>query len=97
MHELATNAAKHGSLSVSSGTVGVSWTADTRNNPRRLRLVWEERGGPSPGEPKAGGFGSTLIDSVIPGAHVEREFRPAGLVCTIEVELPEKSEDGAGV
>jgi two-component system, chemotaxis family, CheB/CheR fusion protein len=97
MHELATNAAKHGSLSVSSGTVGVSWTVDTRNNPRRLRLVWEERGGPPPGEPKAGGFGSTLIDSVIPGTHVEREFRPAGLVCTIEVELPEASEDGAGV
>jgi two-component system CheB/CheR fusion protein len=97
MHELATNAAKYGSLSVSSGTVGVSWTVDTRNKPHRLRLVWEERGGPSPGEPKAGGFGSTLIDSVIPGAHVEREFRPAGLVCTMEVELPEKSEDGAGV
>ncbi len=97
MHELATNAAKYGSLSVASGTVAVSWTVDTRNKPHRLRLVWEERDGPPPGEPKAGGFGSALIDSVIPGARVEREFRPEGFVCTVEVELPETPEDGAAV
>ena len=97
MHELATNAAKYGSLSVSRGTVGVSWTVDTRNKPHWLRLVWEERGGPPPGEPKAGGFGTALIDSVIPGARVEREFRPEGFVCTVEVELPETPEDGATV
>jgi two-component system, chemotaxis family, CheB/CheR fusion protein len=97
MHELATNAAKYGSLSASSGTVGLSWTVDTGNKPHRLRLVWEERGGPPPGEPKAGGFGSALIDSVIPAAHVEREFRPEGLVCTVEVELPETPEDGGAV
>ena len=97
MHELGTNAAKYGSLSVSSGTVGVSWTVDTGNKPHRLRLVWKERGGPPPGEPKAGGFGSALIDSVIPGARVEREFRPEGFVCTVDVELPETPEDGAVV
>jgi two-component system, chemotaxis family, CheB/CheR fusion protein len=94
LHELATNAAKYGSLSASNGTVTVSWTVDTRNQPHRLRLVWKERGGPSPGKPKAGGFGSTLIDSVIPGARVEREFRPEGFACTIEVELPETPEYG---
>jgi two-component system CheB/CheR fusion protein len=38
-----------------------------------------------------------LIDSVIPGAHVRREFRPEGLVCTVEVELPETPEYGATV
>jgi len=97
MHELATNAAKYGSLSVSRGTVGVSWTVDARNKPHRLRLVWEERGGPPAGEPKASGFGTALIDSVIPGAHVQRQFRPEGFVCTIEVELPEALEDGAAV
>ena len=97
MHELATNAAKYGSLSALSGTVGLSWTVDTRNKPRRLRLVWEERGGPPPGQPKSGGFGSALIDSVIPAAHVDREFRPEGLVCTVEAELPETPEDGGAV
>ena len=97
MHELATNAAKYGSLSALSGTVGLSWTVDTRNKPRRLRLVWEERGGPPPGQPKSGGFGSALIDSVIPAAHVDREFRLEGLVCTVEVELPETPEDGGAV
>jgi len=70
---------------------------DTRNKPHRLRLVWEERGGPPPGEPKADGFGSALIDSVIPGARVEREFRPEGLACAVEVELPKAPEDGAAV
>jgi two-component system CheB/CheR fusion protein len=95
LHELATNAAKYGSLSVSSGTVSVSWTTSRRNNERLLKLVWMEGGGPRPSKPKADGFGNTLINSVITGAHVEREFRPAGFVCTLEIALPEAADDGA--
>lgn len=95
LHELATNAAKYGSLSVSSGTVGVSWTTSRRNNERMLKLIWKEGGGPRPGKPKTNGFGNTLIDSVITGAHVEREFRPTGFVCTIEIALQEAADDGA--
>jgi two-component system CheB/CheR fusion protein len=93
LHELATNAAKYGSLSVAAGTVMVSWTISMRNNRRFLKLIWKEAGGPRVGKPTATGFGNTLVDSVIPGATVEREFLPAGLVCTIEFELLEAADD----
>lgn len=95
LHELATNAAKYGSLSVSSGTVNVAWTTSMRNNPHMLRLVWTEAGGPRVARRKASGFGHTLIENAIPGAHVEWEFQPSGLVCTIELALSEANGHGA--
>ncbi len=94
LHELATNAAKYGSLSVASGTVGISWTTDTTNKQRALKVVWQESGGPSVPLPTADGFGMTLISSVIPGARVDRDFRREGFACTIELTLPERADDG---
>jgi two-component system, chemotaxis family, CheB/CheR fusion protein len=93
LHELATNAAKHGSLSLAKGTVKLAWSVNERNNQHVLKVIWEENGGPRTAKPTAAGFGSTLIDSAIPGAHVERKFRPTGLVCTIDVVLPEAADD----
>jgi two-component system, chemotaxis family, CheB/CheR fusion protein len=87
LHELATNAAKHGALSNHSGRVTASWEANGRNNQRFLKFDWKEVDGPSVREPNTHGFGSTLIDTAIPGAQVKREFRPDGFVCTIEVPL----------
>jgi two-component system CheB/CheR fusion protein len=95
LHELATNAAKYGSLFVSSGNVTVAWTTAARNNQRMLRVIWTEAGGPRVVKPTTSGFGHTLIESAIPGAHVEWEFRPSGLVCTIEIALSEANGDGA--
>lgn len=94
LHELATNAAKHGSLSRREGTVNLTWTVDARNQPRTLKLVWQEQNGPRVEDPKANGFGSTLIDNVIPGATVVREFNPAGLICTIELPLRDPGKSG---
>jgi two-component system CheB/CheR fusion protein len=94
LHELAINAARNGPLSVSTGTVSVNWTISTKNSPRLLKVVWQEGGGPTVAEPTADAFGVKLIDSVIPGAHVEREFRTDGFVCTIELALPEPIEPG---
>jgi two-component system CheB/CheR fusion protein len=94
LHELATNAAKYGSLSVSTGAVTVSWANSMRNNHRVLMLIWKETGGPGAGKPRATGLGDALINHVIPGAHVERKFEPGGLVCTIEMTLTETVEDG---
>jgi two-component system, chemotaxis family, CheB/CheR fusion protein len=94
LHELATNAAKYGSLSVSAGAVSVSWTNGMRNNHRMLKLIWKETGGPAAGKPTTAGIGDTLVNNVIPGAHVEREFASAGLVCTIELAVTESVEDG---
>ncbi len=95
LHELAVNAANHGSLSVPAGTVDIGWTTDTRNKQHVLRVVWQESGGPPISEPSVSGFDSSLIGSVIPGAWALHEFRLAGLVCTIELPLPEPADDGA--
>lgn len=58
LHELGTNAIKHGALSTTRGTVAISWSvADSV-----LRLRWEERGAPSVRAPVKRGFGSTLIE-----------------------------------
>jgi two-component system CheB/CheR fusion protein len=95
LHELATNAAKYGSLSVSSGTVNVAWTTSMRNNQHMLRLVWTEAGGPRVVRRTTSGFGHTLIEGAIPGAHVAWEFQPSGLVCTIELALSEANGHGA--
>ena len=89
LHELATNAAKHGALSNPAGKVVATWTLGKGNNPHRLKFRWMEEDGPAVREPGAHGFGSTLIDTAIPGAQVKREFRPEGFACTIDVPLPQ--------
>jgi two-component system, chemotaxis family, CheB/CheR fusion protein len=89
LHELATNAAKHGALSTSTGRVTVTWSVGQRNNQRVLTFEWKERGGPKVAGAATSGFGSTLIQTAIPGAQVNREFRGGGFVCTIELDLPE--------
>lgn len=79
LHELATNAAKHGALSSTAGQVDIVWTV-TKS---RLRLVWREHGGPRiEGEPDYAGFGSLLIASSTIKASCS--FRPGGLVCKLE-------------
>ncbi|MBV9702620.1 MAG: PAS domain-containing protein [Methylobacteriaceae bacterium] len=97
LHELATNAAKHGSLSRPNGSVRISWTLESRNNRGVLTIIWKEMGGPSAKKPKTAGFGTALIDNGIPNARVSREFGPDGLVCTIELPLPEAVENGTAV
>lgn len=57
LHELATNAAKYGALSVPDGRVDVSWTV-TRGE---FRMAWREAGGPEVQQPATLGFGSRLI------------------------------------
>lgn len=61
LHELATNAAKHGALSVPTGLVRVGWAQEGE----RLRLSWQEEGGPPAVEPTRKGFGSTLLSMVV--------------------------------
>jgi two-component system, chemotaxis family, CheB/CheR fusion protein len=87
LHELATNAAKYGSLSRPDGTVLTKWTVQSRDGERHLNFVWEEHDGPSVEEPARPGFGSSMIENAIPNATVRREFHADGLVCTIEVPL----------
>jgi two-component system CheB/CheR fusion protein len=89
LHELATNAAKHGSLAGSAGTVSVTWQLSRNNGAQDLRLQWRESGGETPSKSAPAGLGSDLIENAIPGAVVRRELRPQGVTCTIELRLPE--------
>jgi two-component system CheB/CheR fusion protein len=52
-----------------------------------MRLVWQETGGPRVDRPGPSGLGTILIENALPSAAVSREFRPDGLVCTIEVPI----------
>ena len=86
LHELATNAAKHGALSVPQGTLRVTWW---RGPDGGLLLRWEERGGPRlPGEPERRGFGSRLIGTTLRGqlgGGADFAWEPDGLVCLVTV------------
>ncbi|HUI20554.1 MAG TPA: chemotaxis protein CheB [Methylocella sp.] len=95
LHELATNAAKHGVLSQPGGNVRLSWTLVSGNQQRSLTVEWKESGGPPVGQPMSHGFGSVLIERAIPNAAVSREYRPDGLLCRIVLALPEADGNGA--
>ena len=89
LHELATNAAKYGSLSKPGGAIDLRWSIDQLND--RLRLRWAETGGPRIDAPPTGrGFGSRVIRTTIHdqlGGEVAFEWQPDGLVCLMELPL----------
>lgn len=83
LHELATNAAKYGSLSVERGSVEIDWRSEDGN----LDFVWRERDGPACVSPKRTGFGSFLITrnlGVAFGGEVKLDFERSGLVCRLK-------------
>ena len=93
LHELATNAAKHGAFSIPTGRVKLSWS---KSGPL-LRLEWKESGGPPVQAPKRKGFGSRLLERGLAhelGGKTRLDFAPAGLRCTIEIPLPLKPSAG---
>ena len=80
LHELATNAAKHGALSAEQGCVNVSW-ADP-DDQGRTALDWTETGGPSVARPSRTGFGSRLIAASLKGdlnGEANLDYAPDGL------------------
>lgn len=90
LHELVTNAVKHGALSVTSGSVRVGW----RREEGRLRFEWRESGGPAVAAPSHRGFGTVLIEQSIPyelGGSVSLDFAPGGVGCAMTLPLPEPS------
>lgn len=95
IHELATNAAKYGSLTVPAGVVEVRrLTMPTAEHPA-LELEWRERGGPAVEEPRRKGFGRTLITrSMQHSQHggAELSFAPDGVVCRIAIPHDDVAE-----
>ena len=85
-HELATNAAKFGALSASTGRVEIDWqTGDDR-----LRLHWSESGGPRVDLPSRRGMGSRVIERGLGhefDSQARIDFDPSGVKCSIDVAL----------
>ncbi len=85
-HELATNAAKYGALSVPEGHVVV----DVAPNDDMCTVQWREQGGPMVKSEGAGGFGSHLMELSIErqlGGTITRKWLPDGLEVTIAIPI----------
>jgi PAS domain S-box-containing protein len=86
LHELATNAAKYGALSLPEGQVRVEWS---RAADGRVKLRWTEAGGPPVTPPTRKGFGTQVMEAMIRGhvgGDVRLDWRAEGLAC--EIALP---------
>jgi len=92
LHELVTNAAKYGALSVPTGRLDLSWTVSRADGrPAQLRILWRESGGPPVQPPKRQGFGSRLIRRSVEGeldGTLVIDFDPAGVSYDITMPLP---------
>ena len=88
LHELATNAAKYGALSVDSGLVEIGWRVEGPTPD--LVFDWRERGGPTVVEPTRTGFGSRLLTQGLAvefGGQARLSYEPKGLTCRIVAPL----------
>jgi PAS domain S-box-containing protein len=84
LHELATNAAKYGALSVPTGKVRVEWSIAPDG---RVELRWTETDGPPTSSPTRSGFGTRVMESMIrqKNGDVRFDWRAEGLVCEIAI------------
>jgi two-component sensor histidine kinase len=94
LHELATNAAKHGSLSVEGGTVSVSWSIDASAADPTMVFRWRERGGPPVTPPKRKGFGTVLLERAVPtsGTPPHFEYSQEGFAYEVRATLAEQHQ-----
>ena len=93
-HELATNAAKYGSLSVEAGRLHVHWEL-TDDDTKIVQIGWGESGGPPVRSPRRLGFGSRLIEGSVKGrlgGTVDFEYAREGLRCRMRFPLPHEPE-----
>jgi PAS domain S-box-containing protein len=90
LHELLTNATKYGAFSSDAGQVTITWRTEGVGQSLRLKLQWQESGGPEVVEPTRKGFGSRLIERSLArelGGEVTILYEPAGLMCSFDVPL----------
>lgn len=93
IHELTTNAAKHGALSVPEGRIRVNWSVQPGVEGQVLLLDWMERDGPPTETPTRRGFGSALLQRVLTvqcRAEIDYDFQPAGLHFKMRAPLTEQ-------
>lgn len=90
VHELATNALKHGALSNATGRIDVAWTRSAHG----LRLTWTESGGPPVEAPTHAGFGTTVLQRALKGpigGQTTLSWNERGLVCVLEAPLSDNA------
>jgi PAS domain S-box-containing protein len=101
LHELGTNAAKHGALSVPEGRVDIVWESAPGEDGPRFRLIWQERDGPPVQAPTRRGFGRLLLERAVPydvKGTASLDYAPDGLRYTLETgvgQLVAPPDDGA--
>ncbi|HXC53838.1 MAG TPA: HWE histidine kinase domain-containing protein [Rhizomicrobium sp.] len=92
VHELTTNAIKHGALSVPGGRAAFTWSVTPTAGGKRVEMTWQESGGPPPTRPDKDGYGARVI-GFIPSREqngsVTMDYPPDGYVCRIAFTMPE--------
>jgi two-component sensor histidine kinase len=94
MHELATNAAKHGALSNDTGRIDLAWSVDGE----MFRMEWKECDGPRVVKSDRVGFGSRLIKGILVhefGGTIEPKYDPDGLSVTFAFPAGHLTRDGS--
>ncbi|MBC7769549.1 MAG: PAS domain-containing protein [Phycisphaerales bacterium] len=90
-HELATNAGKYGAFANDAGSIAIDWSIKASPDGDRLILCWVESDGPPVAPPSRKGFGSQVLERGLEhelDGRVDLDFRPDGLVCTIDIPAP---------
>jgi PAS domain S-box-containing protein len=91
IHELTTNAAKHGALSSFGGQVEVRWRVEPGEQRPMLHFSWVEHGGPRVSTPTRQGFGTRLLQRVLATqlqAEVSMNFLEEGLHFSMQMPIP---------
>ena len=86
LHELCTNAIKYGALAALDGRVSVNWSISNSGGEQRVQLLWKEEGGPPVEEPQRKGYGTQLIETLVPyelRGEVKLQFEKNGLRCEL--------------
>lgn len=92
LHELCVNALKYGALSQPGGGVDLHWEVLSGSEHQHLKLTWREHDGPAVSAPMHRGFGSMMVEKALAyelNGNASIDFRPTGIVCTIETPLPQ--------
>jgi two-component system CheB/CheR fusion protein len=100
LHELATNAAKYGALSVADGRIEAAWKITGPAGPERLSLAWTERGGPRVEQTGVEGFGLSFVKRSVEyelDGTATLALDPDGLRCTIEFPLRDAAAPATGM
>jgi two-component sensor histidine kinase/CheY-like chemotaxis protein len=93
LHELVTNAVKHGALSAPGGKVSVNWSRIATTDGDKIGFSWQESGGPLCAKPERNGFGLAVIRSAASecGGVAQMNFAPEGFQFDFQGELASRT------